>query len=273
MIEKPYPTLQTLLEMMGDAGRRMCEIDASEGAAGNISVCARWDLNLKELFPIEEKVTLPQIVPELVGATIIVSGSGRRLRELGRTPTANVACLVVDEGGVTATQYSSPNRVFQKVTTEFNSHLAVHSDRVLSTNTNFHAVIHAQPPYLTFLSQIPRYQDFNYLNRHVLRWQPETIVQLSEGIGFEPFKLPGSTELVKANAELLRTHRVVVWAKHGVMACSDISIKRAADRIEYAETGARYEYLNLTVGEIAEGLSLEEIRSICSAFHIQQSIF
>ncbi|MPM92583.1 hypothetical protein SDC9_139718 [bioreactor metagenome] len=78
---------------------------------------------------------------------------------------------------------------------------------------------------------------------------------------------------MKANAELVRTHRVVVWAKHGVMACSDISIKRAADRIEYAETGARYEYLNLTVGEIAEGLSLEEIRSICSAFHIQQSIF
>lgn len=273
MIEKPYPSLQSLLEMIGDAGRRMCEIDASEGAAGNISICARWEIDLKKMFPIEEKVSLPQIVPELAGATIIVSGSGRRLRELGHEPTANVACLVIDPDGKTASQFTSPNRVFQKVTSEFNSHLAVHSDRVLNTGTNFHSAIHAQPPYLTFLSQIPRYQDFTYLNQHLLRWQPETIVQLPEGIGFEPFKLPGSPELVSVNVELLRTHRVVVWAKHGVMACSDISIKRAADRIEYAETSAHYEFMNLTVGEIGEGLSTEDIHSICSGFNIQQSIF
>ena len=40
----------------------------------------------------------------------------------------------------------------------------------------------------------------------------------------------------------LRHHRIVIWAKHGVMARSDVSVKRAADRIEYAETAAKYEY-------------------------------
>jgi len=43
--------------------------------------------------------------------------------------------------------------------------------------------------------------------------------------------------------------------------------------VEYAETAAKYEYLNLGVGEIGEGLSAEEIRAICSAFNIQQNIF
>ncbi len=57
------------------------------------------------------------------------------------------------------------------------------------------------------------------------------------------------------------------------MARSDVSVKRAADRVEYAETAAKYEYLNLSVGEIGEGLSLDEIHSICDAFHIRQSIF
>jgi len=47
-----------------------------------------------------------------------------------------------------------------------------------------------------------------------------------------------------ANVESLRTHRIVVWAKHGVMARSDISVKRAVDRIEYAETAANYEYMD-----------------------------
>jgi len=134
-------------------------------------------------------------------------------------------------------------------------------------------VIHAQPPHMTYLSHIPRYQDENYLNTHLLRWQPETIVQLPEGIGFVPFLVPGSPDLMSATLASLRLHRIVIWSKHGVMARSDVSVKRASDRIEYAETSARYEYLNLMAGEIGQGLTPEEIRAICAAFDIKQSIF
>ena len=42
MLEAPYPELDDLLHMMGEAGRHIAEIEASEGAAGNISVCLRW---------------------------------------------------------------------------------------------------------------------------------------------------------------------------------------------------------------------------------------
>jgi rhamnulose-1-phosphate aldolase len=57
------------------------------------------------------------------------------------------------------------------------------------------------------------------------------------------------------------------------MSRSDISVKRAADRVEYAETVTKYEYHNLLVGEITTGLSLEEIRDICQTFNIQQEIY
>jgi len=57
------------------------------------------------------------------------------------------------------------------------------------------------------------------------------------------------------------------------MARSDVSIKRAADRVEYAETADKYEYLNLTVAEIGEGLSSDEIRAICRTFNVKQDIF
>ena len=76
-----------------------------------------------------------------------------------------------------------------------------------------------------------------------------------------------------ANVGYLRRHRLVIWAKHGVMARSDVSVKRAADRIEYAETAAKYEYLNLAIGEVAEGLSVDEIRAISKIFDARQSIF
>lgn len=272
-LEAPYPELDDMLEMMGEAGRRLSDIEATEGAAGNISVCLRWPIEPRSRFPLVEEIDLPQSVPELAGVSFLVSGSGRRLREIIDVPTASIACIVVDEGGQTGKLYSSYHRRFERVTSEFNSHLAVHYDQILVSGTNFHAIIHAQPMHLTFLSHIPRYQDEAYLNTHLLRWQPETIINLPEGIGFIPFHLPGSQELMAGNVECLRTHRIVIWAKHGVMARSDVSVKRATDRVEYAETAAKYEYLNLTTGELGEGLSVEEIRSICQSFNVQQSVF
>jgi rhamnulose-1-phosphate aldolase len=273
MVNPPYPELTDLLDMIGQAGFHLAEIEASEGAAGNISICLRWPIEIRNYFPIQAELALPEPVPELTGATFIVSGSGRRLRELCQEPTVHLACIVVNEGGETAQLFTSFHRRFEHVSSEFNSHLAVHYDQIISTGTNFHAVIHAQPVYLTLLSHVPRYQDEKYLNQHLLRWQPETIVNLPEGIGFIPFRIPGSPELMASNVKCLRTHRIVIWAKHGVMARSDVSVKRAADLVEYAETAAKYEYLNLQVDEAGVGLSGEEIRAICETFNVKQDIF
>jgi len=273
MINPPYPELDDMLEMIGKAGLHLAEIEASEGAAGNISVYMRWPIEPRTRFPVQDLIELPQAVPELAGAAFIVSGSGRRLRELIDEPTAHLACLVVNYDGKTARMYTSYQRRFERVTSEFNSHLAVHYDQIVSSGTNFHAVIHAQPVHLTYLSHVPRYQDEGYLNKHLLRWQPETIINLPEGIGFIPFMIPGSQDLMEANVSSLREHRIVIWAKHGVMARSDVSVKRAADRVEYAETAAKYEVLNLQVGEIGDGLSVDQIRSICRTFEIKQDIF
>jgi len=273
MLEAPYPELDDLLRAIGEAGRHVAAIEASEGAAGNISVCVRWPVEPRTRFPVVEELELPQAVPELAGARLLVTGSGRRLREIIDDPTANLGCVVVNEGGRTAKLYASHHRRFDRLTSEFNSHLAVHQDQVRATGTNFHAVIHAQPIHLTYLSHVPRYQDAAYLNARLLRWQPETIVNLPEGIGIVPFLVPSSAELMAANIASLRRHRIVVWAKHGVMARSDVSVKRAADRVEYAETAAKYEYLNFSAGESGEGLSADEIRAICNTLGVRQEFY
>jgi rhamnulose-1-phosphate aldolase len=272
-IEAPYPELAELMTLIGEAGHRLSEIEATEGAAGNISVYLGWPIDPRRTFPQIETIPLPEPCPELTGKAFLVSGSGRRLREIIRDPAANLGIAVVDEGGQTGRLYTSPRRLFVRLTSEFNSHLAVHRDQVRLTGTNFHAIIHAQPPYLTYLSHIAAYRDVRCLNEHLLRWQPETIVNLPEGLGIVPFLLPGSPELMAATVASLRVHRVVVWSKHGVMARSDQSVKRAADRIEYAETAARYEYMNLVNGERAEGLTCEDLRAICAAFNVQQCLF
>ncbi len=268
----PYPELDEFLQGMGEAGLRVSSIDASEGAAGNISIVIGWPVEVRRRFPIAEPLELPEPVPALGGWVMLVTGSGRRLRDIQKDPAANLAAIQIDAGGRSATIYTSPRKLFTHPTSEFNSHLAVHNDQVRLTGTNFHALLHAQPPHLTYLSHLAAYQDEAYLSRRLLRWEPETIVNLPEGIGVLPYRLPGSQALMQANLEGLRTHRIVLWSKHGVMARSDISITKAADRIEYAETAARYEYMDLVNGSKAEGLSLDELREVVRAFNVPTTL-
>lgn len=269
----PYPPLSEFVAAIGEAGRRLSEISASEGAAGNISAYFGWEVPVSEIFPEVEPFALPAPVPELAGGTIIATGSGRRLREVYQSPEANLGAVTISADGASAVIRTSQKRLFARLTSEFNSHLAVHRARVAEEKTAFHALVHAQPVHLTYLSHISRYQDDLYLNQHILRWEPEGICQIPAGVGFIPFAVPGSDELMQANIAKLRTHKIVLWAKHGVMARSDTSVKKACDLIEYAETGALYEYLNLTNHGLAEGLSHEELQRVCKAFGVEQSIF
>ncbi|BDZ41366.1 rhamnulose-1-phosphate aldolase [Paraoerskovia sediminicola] len=269
MSERPIrPGLGEVLHAMGDAGRRISEIDAAEAGAGNISVYLGWDTEVRRRFPLTEEIELPDAAPALAGGTVLVTGSGRRLRQIESDPEACVGALKIHEGGLTATLHSSPRRLFEKLTSEFNSHLGVHQDQVARRGIDFQAVVHAQPPHLTYLSHIPAYRDDEYMNRRILRWEPESVVALSQGIRVLPFFVPGSAEMMAANVAGLRDADITLWSKHGTMSRSDISVTRAIDRVEYAETGAKYEYMNLAAGGAGERLTDQEIGDTARTFGI-----
>jgi rhamnulose-1-phosphate aldolase len=266
------PGLDDLLAEIGDAGERLTELGACEGAAGNISMAVGWPLRLAERFPLTEPIRLPQPAPALAGKVVVATGSGRRLRDLGHDPGGSLGAVVVDPGGETGVLHTAPERRFQQLTSEFNSHLAAHEDQLARTGGDFNALIHAQPPHLTYLSHVPDYRDQKRMNRRLMRWEPETIVQFPEGVAVLPFILPGSPELMLATVAGLRTHQVVVWSKHGVMARSAVSVRAAADRIDYLEAAARYEYLNLLNGGLADGLSKDELRQVAASLGVKTTL-
>lgn len=268
-----YPKVEQLIREMGEAGKHLSEIGASEAAAGNLSICVRESLEVRELFPQMTLVDLPTPAPDLVNATLIVTGSGRRLREIAAAPTANLACFIVEPGGKTGRLFTSPEAHFKRVTSEFNSHLAVHHDQMRTRPVGLHAIIHAQPRYLTFLSHIPKYQDERYLNSHLMRWQPETIINLPEGIGILPFLLPGSNHLMIETMLCMRAHQLVVWSQHGIMARADDSLLHALDLVEYMETAAQYETLNLYTGEASGGIDPQYLREIAEIWNVKQKVY
>jgi rhamnulose-1-phosphate aldolase len=254
-VPEPYPELEELLASVGEAGQRLAAIDASEGAAGNISFFVGWPVEIRHRFPVTETIELPVQAPALAGGLVICTGSGRRLRDVRSDPAAHLGVAAIGADGRSAVLHTSHRRLFERLTSEWNSHLAVHDDLVGRSGTNFHAIIHAQPRHLTYLSHIPAYGDEAFFNARLLRWEPETIINLPSGIGVLPFQVPGSAALMAANVESLRRHRVVLWSKHGVMARSDRSVTRAADRIEYAE-----------------GLTTEELRTVVRTFGVDTTL-
>ncbi len=265
-------TLDALIGALGRTGQRLAALQSCEGAAGNLSIFFRPDDSVVERFPISQEMVLPVPAPALAGGACLVTGSGQRLRDISDDPAGVMAVIVIGADGKTGRLLTAHPCRFRRVTSEFNSHLAVHQDRIAHSGGDHHAVVHVQPRHITFLSHIPAYQDFGFFNRQLLRWQPEMILQFPRGIGILPFLPPASQALMQASTAALTERPVVIWSKHGVLARSDDSIEQAADLVEYVETAAQYEYMNLLAGGPAGGLTVEEMRSICEMYGIQPEI-
>ena len=272
-----HPTLTDILTHMGAAGRRLDHMGAVEAGAGNISIAVAADadeLGLVDRLPeATPGVELPLPAPALAGRTVLVTGSGCRLRDVAAAPEMTVSAFVVDKGGATGTWYTHPERTYVGPTSEFNSHLAVHNDQVERRGVDFQAVIHAQPPYLVQLSHIRGVRSTRDFNRRILRWEPETIVQLPAGVEVLDFMVPGSQTLMENSVRALRDHIIVVWSKHGIMVRSDISPLAAVDKVEYAETGAMYEVRSMMAGGLGEGLTDDELHAVVEAFEVDNDLF
>lgn len=264
----------TILEQMGLAGRRLDEMHAVEASAGNLSFAIKGTPDLSDYFDVTAPNTpLPLAAPSLVGYTVFVTGSGCRLRDVLDSPRKNVSAFVIEGDGSTGTWLYNSQKAFTQPTSEFNSHLAVHADQVDRRGVEAHAVIHAQPPYLVQLSHEADLRSNDAFNRAILRWEPETIVQLPDGIEVLEFMVPGSDTLMENNVRGLREHQITLWSKHGIMVRSDQGPLSAVDKTEYAETGAMYEIRNRMAGGHGEGLHDSEIKAVISAFNVKTSLF
>jgi len=267
------PALSAILAELGKAGRRLDQLHACEAGAGNMSVALAEPPDLSA-FPNVEDYQLPAVVPALAGWTVIVTGSGTRLRDVADDPAACLAVVSVGDDGAHALLHSAPERAYARPTSEFNSHLSVHADQVARrSGIEYHALIHAQPPHLVALSHVPSLAETVAFSRAVTRWEPETIIQLPDGVGAIPFAVPGSDELMAGNVATLRDHRIALWCKHGVMVRSDTGPLDAVDKVEYAETGAMYETLNRSTGGLGQGLTEAEIAAVIAAFGVETPLY
>ncbi len=273
MPDKVRTKVQEWLDEIAEAGRSLHEMDAAEGAAGNLSLFLPPDtiglsglllarMSRKRAYPVASGLNLP------TGA-ILVSGSRRRLRDLSDNLDAALCAIEVETDGSTWLHHSDEHEV--EPTSEIDSHLAIHAIS-LGGVARVNAVVHGQPPYLTYLSHVPEYQDDDRLTRQLLRWEPELIVNFPNGFRTLDYVTPGTPELGRMTGAAMVHHQLVVWNQHGIIVRSERSLTAALDLIEYAEAAARYEVMDIQCGRCARGLTIENLRDIAARFKVKSTI-
>ena len=95
-----------LIEDIARAGEQLTAMAACEGAAGNISI---FTTSLECPLEVVDEVELPTAAASLADGWMIISASGRRLRDVGRHPESTIAALHINDDGTRATMHANPS--------------------------------------------------------------------------------------------------------------------------------------------------------------------
>jgi rhamnulose-1-phosphate aldolase len=264
-------TQEQLSDALDAVAREMAEVGAqlwtrgwAERNAGNLSV------DVTEFVPPEEsdparRVELPETLaqPELAGRCFFVTATGARLRELVDRSARSLLLVQVEASldGYSVVWGSEGARL---ATSELPAHLEVHGF-LRKSGSPHSAVVHTHPTHLVALTQIEALAREDVLNQLLWSMHPEVKVVLPEGVGFAPYRCPGSTELAAATVEALRDHRLCLWEKHGCLAVGR-DVFEAFDLIDTANKAAEIYLLCRGAGYEPQGLSPEQLDELTRRF-------
>jgi rhamnulose-1-phosphate aldolase len=237
----------------------------AERNAGNLSVDVT-DLVAPSPRPGGESLFCKELVTyaELKNRVFLTTATGSRLREVGRRPERALLLTQVTNALDGYRVLWGGEGTERKATSEFVSHLKIHGF-LRRSGLPAGTVLHTHPDPLIALTHLPRFRKEDALNRMLWSMHPEMKVFLPEGVGFAPYRVPGSEALADATLVALMKHRVVLWEKHGVVAVSK-TLSGAFDLVDTVNKSAKIFFLCKSAGEDPEGLSEEQVRELEDAF-------
>lgn len=193
-------------------------------------------------------VQLGVIVPAMAGEFLLVTGSGKFLRNVKDEMAENAGIVEINEAG-DAGRIVWGLKGGGRPTSEIGAHVAAQGVRKVATNGASRVLYHAHPASLVALtSLVPA--DARTVTRLLWTSHTESVIAFPGGLGVLPWMVPGSIDLAKATSSALHDYEACVWQMHGVFAsgatCDDAfglvnAIDKAADvylRARAAQGGA-----------------------------------
>ncbi|MBK7212220.1 MAG: rhamnulose-1-phosphate aldolase [Bacteroidales bacterium] len=250
---------------VAELGKYLWQKGWAERNAGNISVNIQeymTDELREKLLPTATSVLpLDRAYPSLAGFFFLVTGTGKRMRDLALDPEHNSLMIRVTDAGDGYQMFSLGELVLNiHPTSELPTHLAIHEYLVLK-GAKEKTVVHTHPNELISITQIRKFCNEEALNHLLWGMHPETMVIVPDGAGFLPYMLPGSQDIADATLKKFAFHKVIIWEKHGSFAIGR-DVFEAFDLIDTLAKSAQIYFQCKSAGFEPEGLSQEKIAEL-----------
>lgn len=221
----------------------------AEAGAGNISVNVtefypgiRMDFRTFPMVPLEVKY------PALAHNYLFITAKGSRMRNLAKDPGAGLCLVKISKkGDEYQVLFEDPETPLYP-SSELPSHFAIHNQLLKGgRGEEEKAVVHTHCHELIALSHDKKLQSEAAMNEVLLNMHTETAFFIPEGIGYVPLAEPGSLALAKATLKSLKSHKIVLWEKHGCLATGK-DVNEAFDRIDLMAKAAKIYLLSKGFG-------------------------
>ena len=239
----------------------------AERNAGNISININHYIK-NEIDDISEYplFELPEKYPLLANHYFFVTGTGKRMRDLARSPLKNALNIKISEE---SNSYYLISKNKQKEdgfmpTSELPTHLAIHQ-QINSEGKSEKVILHAHALELIALTHSPKVKSKEAINKIVWGMHPEAMTFIPKGVGFVPYTLPGSLEIADKTLHEFKNHDVVLWEKHGVFAIGE-DVFETFDSIDIVSKSAKIWFMCKQAGFEPEGLTERQLKELKETF-------
>jgi rhamnulose-1-phosphate aldolase len=239
----------------------------AERNGGNISVniteYMTWEI--KSLPGLIPTIPLPLKFDHLRGNYFYVTGTGKRMRYVAKTPFEHGAIIRISDNG-DAYDIIAENPVAP--TSELPSHLSMHN-YMHEIGKGIKVVLHTHPTDLIALSHGKKFLEEGVMARILWSMIPESRIVVPRGIGIIPYEIPGTLELAAATIKQLDKHDVVLWEKHGILCVGD-DIIECFDAIDTLSKSAQIYLTACQAGFTPQGMTDEQLDELVPVFNLPE---
>ena len=209
-----------------------------------------------------EEIKLNVKIPKLKKKYLLVTGTGKYLKNVSKDPAKNLGIIKISDDGksykiVWGLKESRP-------TSELPTHLLCHNAR-LEQDSKHKLIIHNHATNIEAMSFVEELSD-KEVTKALWKIQTESIVVFPEGIGILPWMLCGTDEIGYATAKKMKDYRLVIWAHHGILG-SGRDFDEVYGLIETAEKSAEL-YLKVKPFEIKQEIKDSELIELAEYFKV-----
>ncbi len=250
--------LEDELSAIAEVAGYLWQKNWAECNGGNISVNLTNYIENKIFDFVDlNAIEIEQDIPALANNAIYITGAGKRMRDVAKSPLENGAIILISSDAKT---YKIITNEQCKPSSELSSHLLI-QEYFIKSGSAKRAILHTHPIELIALSHCCDLAEESRISKILCSMLPEAKIVAKCGVGFIDYILPGTNNLAIETLNKLKSYDIVIWQKHGAIAIGD-SIIDCFDLIDTLNKSAQIYLTARNAGFEPIGLTDDELDEI-----------